>query len=318
MKYSVTINQLAIIEAGFDFDLTDAAVFEVLRDLANSPACKRMQDSGRPFFSISYQKIIEELPLAGLKKTDSVYRRFQKLAQHAVIEMHPENKKLKQVWFTWGRNYDRMLFRYKTGSKSDQPDLNPIQTGFKSVLRPDQNPPHQKDQIPYNQSLGGIPPNPLAASDATLTVEAEKKEKKTSGAARSKRLSVDRIEVAQVVAYLNQLCGTNYKPDARATQNLVSARMRDGFTVKDFELVIAHKAREWLSDGKMREYLRPETLFGNKFEGYLNAARLSLQNPQQPQNGTSQNGKFAFDPHAALARAAELVAERRERLAARQ
>ena len=48
--------------------------------------------------------------------------------------------------------------------------------------------------------------------------------------------------------------------------------MREGYTVEDFRRVIDHKASEWMEDEKMREYLRPETLFGTKFEGYLQAA----------------------------------------------
>ena len=38
----------------------------------------------------------------------------------------------------------------------------------------------------------------------------------------------------------------------------------------DFKKVIDVKSLEWNKDPKMCKYLRPETLFGNKFEGYLN------------------------------------------------
>ena len=47
--------------------------------------------------------------------------------------------------------------------------------------------------------------------------------------------------------------------------------MAEGYTVEDFVAVIDKKCAEWLHDPKMRAYLRPETLFGSKFEGYLNA-----------------------------------------------
>jgi hypothetical protein len=45
--------------------------------------------------------------------------------------------------------------------------------------------------------------------------------------------------------------------------------MNEGFTVGDFKKVIDNKTAEWL-DTKMEQYLRPETLFGTKFESYLN------------------------------------------------
>lgn len=154
MKYTVTINQFAIVEAGFDFDLIDAAIFEVLKDYTNSTACRKMQDNEKPFFNVPYKVVIEELPLAKINKPDSIYRRFQKLEQYGIIEMHPDNKRLKQVWFSWGRNYDRMLFRSKTGFKSDQTDFDPAQTGFKSGVRPDLNPPHH-NTISYNLPIAG-------------------------------------------------------------------------------------------------------------------------------------------------------------------
>lgn len=149
MKYGININQFAIIRGGFDFDLTDAAVFDVLKGYCNSPACKKMSHEGKLFFNVPYAVVIDQLPIARLNKPDSVYRRYQKLEQYGVLEMHPDNKRVKQVWFAWGRNYDKMIFANQTGSKSEQPVFDPVkedendnQTGSKSVLRPDQNPAH--------------------------------------------------------------------------------------------------------------------------------------------------------------------------------
>ena len=85
-------------------------------------------------------------------------------------------------------------------------------------------------------------------------------------------------EVAEIVAYLNKVTGTDYKPTTKKTQQLIKARMRDGFTVADFKTVIDKKNQdEWFVTGG---YMRPETLFGTKFEGYLNEKPKNL--PQQP------------------------------------
>ena len=73
-----------------------------------------------------------------------------------------------------------------------------------------------------------------------------------------------------VVGYLNEICKTNYRATSAATQRLISARLHEGFTVDDFKAVIRTKHAEWASDAKMRKFLRPETLFGTKFESYLN------------------------------------------------
>ena len=76
--------------------------------------------------------------------------------------------------------------------------------------------------------------------------------------------------VEEVVSYLNAKLGSHYKPKSKGTARLVSARMREGYSVGDFKTVIDKKVADWRNDPKMARYLRPETLFGNKFEGYLN------------------------------------------------
>lgn len=72
-----------------------------------------------------------------------------------------------------------------------------------------------------------------------------------------------------VINYLNSICATNYKYSTPKTQKQISARLKEGFTEKDFYTVIDKKSKEWFGTD-MEKYLRPETLFGTKFESYLN------------------------------------------------
>lgn len=75
---------------------------------------------------------------------------------------------------------------------------------------------------------------------------------------------------AQAVAHLNRRCRRKFKADSPATLRLVRARMREGHTAADFIAVVDNKAH-WMTDPKMRRYLRPETLWCAKhFESYLN------------------------------------------------
>ena len=74
----------------------------------------------------------------------------------------------------------------------------------------------------------------------------------------------------EIVDYLNNLAGTNYRASTKKTKDLIKARINEGFTLDDFKVVIEKKTREWINDNKFKVYLRPETLFGTKFEGYLN------------------------------------------------
>lgn len=83
--------------------------------------------------------------------------------------------------------------------------------------------------------------------------------------------------IYDIIAYLNEKAGKAYKPTSKHTQRHINARLKEGFAVQDFKKVIDDRCRAWNkapAQGKadMRLYLRPETLFGTKFEGYLNCA----------------------------------------------
>lgn len=77
-------------------------------------------------------------------------------------------------------------------------------------------------------------------------------------------------ERRNIIEYLNSKAGTHYKTEIDKTDRCINARMEEGFTVSDFETVIDKKVAEWKGT-EMEKYLRPETLFGTKFESYLNA-----------------------------------------------
>lgn len=74
----------------------------------------------------------------------------------------------------------------------------------------------------------------------------------------------------RIVESLNQKTGSRFRNTA-TTQRHISARWREGFRLEDFEKVIANMSSRWKGDPRMEMYLRPQTLFGTKFESYLNA-----------------------------------------------
>lgn len=75
---------------------------------------------------------------------------------------------------------------------------------------------------------------------------------------------------SRVITFLNEKTGKSYSDKSAQTRKLIDTRIKDGFTVEDFEKVISNMASHWLGDEKMEQYLRPQTLFGTKFESYLN------------------------------------------------
>lgn len=84
----------------------------------------------------------------------------------------------------------------------------------------------------------------------------------------NKELNNNNIYI-EAVDYLNQKAGTKYKSNSKNTTKHIKARLNDGYTLEDFKSVIDKKCSEWLNTD-MEKYLCPDTLFGSKFEKYLN------------------------------------------------
>lgn len=92
-----------------------------------------------------------------------------------------------------------------------------------------------------------------------------------------------------IVLYLNQKANKNYSDKSKKTQTLIKARLNEGFTESDFKKVIDNKCSEWLHDTKMNQYLRPETLFGTKFESYLN---MEVKKGGRNSNSTGEDFEY--------------------------
>jgi uncharacterized phage protein (TIGR02220 family)/predicted phage replisome organizer len=98
-------------------------------------------------------------------------------------------------------------------------------------------------------------------------------------------------EYISIVSYLNEKAGTNFKATTAKTKSAINARLAEGFKVEDFKTVIDKKCAEWIGT-ELQKYLRPETLFGTKFEGYLNAKQGRNETNAGVKQDTSQTRKY--------------------------
>jgi len=90
----------------------------------------------------------------------------------------------------------------------------------------------------------------------------------------------NQIPYSDIVDYLNGKTGKNFKAKSNETQRLIRARWNAGYRLSDFQQVIDIKCQKWLSDEKMIDFLRPQTLFGTKFESYLNETEAKEGNEE--------------------------------------
>lgn len=89
------------------------------------------------------------------------------------------------------------------------------------------------------------------------------------GKVRLGKVSKEYIPHKEIITHLNSRANTKYRHSTPKTKDLIDARCNEGFTLDDFKTVIDKKCKEWKGT-EFEQYLRPQTLFGTKFESYLN------------------------------------------------
>lgn len=94
-----------------------------------------------------------------------------------------------------------------------------------------------------------------------------------------------------ITELLNQMSEKNYRHTTPKTQQLIKARWNEGFRFDDFKKVILAKCFEWRDNPDMSKFLRPETLFGTKFEGYLNNSDEVIKRAQHKGGGSRSHNR---------------------------
>ena len=126
-----------------------------------------------------------------------------------------------------------------------------------------------------SEQLQGFEGDKQQQSNNNLTTLSKKKEKNNN-------------IYSLVIDYLNRKANTNYKSSTKNTQSYINARVSEGFTIEDFKKVIDSKSKEWMNTD-FEKYLRPATLFGTKFENYLNEANKKVPTKVDTKNNNLVN-----------------------------
>lgn len=96
-----------------------------------------------------------------------------------------------------------------------------------------------------------------------------------------------------IINYLNEKIGSKYRANNKATQQHINARLKEGYTVDDFKTVIDKMYLKWKGT-EYEDYLRPQTLFGTKFESYLNSKGVITD--ESIKRNVAENKFFDFVP----------------------
>lgn len=157
------------------------------------------------------------------------------------IKKLPESEQLKALW---------SIIDYALEDK--EPDGDGMYMVVYEMAKPQIDANVERKR---NGSRGGRPPKPP---------EKPKEQKKPVEPVKEK----EPPPYQEIIDYLNEKAGKRFKVNDKAKAH-INARVNDGYTLPDFRAVIEKKVAEWKGT-EMDKFLRPETLFGTKFEGYLN------------------------------------------------
>lgn len=131
----------------------------------------------------------------------------------------------------------------------------------------------------YRKNKTSQSDTPVTTSDSLVTTsdtEIEKDIEKDIEIEKEKR-NKNNTYIVEILDYLNKKINSSYKSSTNKTKDLIKARIQEGFTVEDFKTVIDKKSNEWIGT-EWEKYLRPSTLFGAKFESYLNQVNTTNKN----------------------------------------
>ncbi len=234
-------------EKTIKIDCTDLTILRWLVDFW--PSMKKMNVDGKEYAWLTHKKLQEDIPLLDISKRACV-ERMQKLVEFKILDY----KFLKQggtfSLYAFGENYINLVrsTEYPVCSQPDTPCTFDHTPGVGSTLHPVDGQPDNKD---------------ISIKDMPF---------------------IDKVKY--IVEHLNEKAGKRYKPTSKDTQTLIRARMNDGYSMEDFVAVIDKMTTKWKGDAKMDDYLRPSTLFGTKFENYLNTSAA----PPQPARPAGRGG----------------------------
>ena len=130
-------------------------------------------------------------------------------------------------------------------------------------------PSYQNDTTNVSKRNDGVYQNDTTNTRDYTEITTETTTETTNNNILSGNPTASRIPYKEIVDYLNEKTGKNFKHKTAKTRKFIEARWNQDFRLDDFKKVIDVKTDEWLNTDSDK-YLRPETLFGTKFEGYLN------------------------------------------------
>lgn len=214
---------------------------------------------------VFYKSFIDAVEIDGLSETDQL-QILKSIIHYALNGEEPDNSTsiTTRLAFTLIKpQIDANTVRRENGSKGGRPKKTKT-NGFENKTNGFEN-----ETVGYG-SFENEKPNVNVNDNVNANANDNVNVNENDNILHTPKKQTFSDEIQQIVDYLNAKCNTNYRTTTEKTRKFIIARLKEKFTVDDFKIVIDKKSAEWLSNAEMVKFLRPETLFGTKFENYLN------------------------------------------------
>lgn len=283
MKYTINgYSQEKLLKN--NLDLSDSLILRVLADIYSSNGKKieyKIMNNDK-YMWISYGYLFEQIPVIGSERT--LVRKIDNLIEKGMLkkELVTSKKGIKGrfLYISFGEKYFE-LTEYSNNTKEE--------IKAKETEERKNETENTKCQIDTDQMTKCHEPNDKLTSHQMTKCH-------------NKDSSIDNSSInnnilnniySSVIDYLNEKTERTgkdrYSSTSTKTKTLIKSRLKEKYELEDFKTVIDKKCKEWLGTD-MEKYLRPETLFGNKFESYLKQKTTITKNPKFQK----QNNDFAI------------------------
>ncbi|MEG1254236.1 conserved phage C-terminal domain-containing protein [Clostridium sp.] len=280
MKYTIMgFRQEKLIQLGLD--TLDATILRYFIDFKEAKGMKVQIVDGQAYYWIRYDGILKELPILKMKKC-TVQSRFFKLRDAGVLTHQVIREGGTYSYFGIGEKYTELITSgvniedENSGRLKESVDCDNLEeeNNLKSVdensYSVDENLQcADKNSYSMDKNLQGMDENLKGYQCKPITNNPSIKDPSTKNINNLVFLKKTAFEI---IEYLNLQTGKKFRGDTKVTLRLIKARFQEGFTVDDFKTVIDNMRIRWTGT-KFQEYLAPTTLFGSKFETYLNQGK---------------------------------------------
>lgn len=324
MKYTIMgFLQSKLKEMGLD--TMDALILRYFVDFKDSNAMKVRVIGDKYYYWVHYEKVLKALPILNMKKC-TIQARFFKMRDAGVLTHQVIKEGGTFSFFGIGERYLELIcdegVKGKEKKGEDVEVITPVDRGsnpshidsekhllasnphsIDSKKHPIASNPHPEalNQPPMelNPPLVDLNQSPMELNPQGCQFKLIPNNSSIKDSSYINSITSSNTEetegciISHIVDYLNEATGKNYKKNTKATVRLIKARLNEGFTQAEFITVIDNMMDHWKGT-RFQQYLAPPTLFGSKFDTYLNYG--SKENEEEAHKGycKEENKKAPF------------------------